>query len=565
MKTFAVHCLSRMGFGHRITNSTDDIADFEALGNTDDERLNAYLNQQLNWQSINDSAFDNMVAAENYVTLNKTLTQMWQDHHVNSGADGFNRDAPAEEMERLAVARAMFSKRQLLETLADFWHNHFNVFSRDFYSQSTFTSWDRDVIRPPISGHPRPGDAPDGHLMGNFRQMLGLSSKHVAMSYYLDNYINQVAGPNENYAREIIELHTMGAENYVSLGDPDSINKSELSFPWGTEMIADQYVDDDVYAGMRMMTGWKIKDNSSSDSSDNQDNAEFFYYEAWHDKFEKTILGYEWGNFEANPDDIIRFLDILAYHPGTARHIAGKLCRRYISDNPPQTVIDAVADTFYQNRYEPNQLQLVYETLFLSAEFKDPNNYNAKIKRPFELITGALRACGSDFMPKPSDSDTNTIVTNFLFRAGQRPFYWPAPNGYPDSKGYWTGGTVLIYVMRFYDWMVDEHSNDPDRIVPILDLTVNAPASDLPSHSPNDLTTFWMKRILGYEPDGGWLGTDLHTKLRDFMRQNPNDPQQWPADTPFPDITSNSNPTYVFERIRGLVKLILSTSEFMYR
>ena len=564
MKTFAVHCLGRMGFGHKITNNSSDLDDFEALGNTDDERLSAYLSQQLNWQNINDNAFDNMVAAENYVTLNKPLVQMWQDHHVNSSAPGFNRDGPAEEMERLAVGRAMHSKRQLLEILSDFWHNHFNVYSRDYYTQSTLTSWDRDVIRPPISGHPRPAENANGHLLGNFRQMLELSSKHIAMGHYLDNYINQVAGPNENYAREIIELHTLGAENYVSLGDPNSISQTELDFPWGTALISDKYVDDDVYAAMRMLTGWKMKDSSSSSSANNQDTGEFYYYEAWHDKFEKTILGYEWGNFEANPEDIIRFLDILAYHPGTARHIAGKLCRRFISDAPSQAIIDAVADTFYQNRYAANQLEMVYQTLFLSEEFKDPNNYNTKLKRPFEMMVGALRASGSDFMPKPSDSDTNTIVTFYMQRAGQRPFIWPAPNGFPDEKEHWAGGTVLIYIMRFYDWMLDRNYNDADRIVPMMDITLNASAAVLPSHTPNNLTTFWMNRILGYEPAGGWLGTELHTALRDFMRQNSNDPQQWPADSPFPDITTLSNP-YIYERLRGLVKLILSTPEFMYR
>ena len=102
------------------------------------------------------------------------------------------------------------------------------------------TSWDRDVIRPPVAGHPRPSGFGSGHLFGNFRQMLELSSKHTAMNYYLDNYINQVAGPNENYAREIIELHTLGAENYISLGDPDEVPQTEYTFSWGTGMISDK-------------------------------------------------------------------------------------------------------------------------------------------------------------------------------------------------------------------------------------------------------------------------------------------------------------------------------------
>ncbi len=564
MKTFAVHCLGRMGISHKITNSTSDVDAFEALGADDDARINAYLTQQMDWSSIDDSQFESMVAGANYITLDKPLVQMWQDHHVNSQATGFNRDAPAEEMERLVLARAMYSKRQLLEVLTDFWHNHFNIFSRSYYAQSVFTSWDRDVIRPPVAGHPRPTDNLHGHLFGNFRQMLELSSKHIAMNYYLDNYINEQGSPNENYAREIIELHTLGAENYVSLGDPNSINQTELSFPWGLELISDQYVDDDVYAAMRMLTGWKVKDRSTSASANNEDTGEFFYYEPWHDKFEKTILGYRWTNFEANPDDILRFLDILAYHPGTSRHIAGKLCRKFISDTPPQSIIDAVADTFYQNRYADNQLELVYQTLFLSNEFKDPANFNQKLKRPLELVAGALRVCGADFMPRQSDSDTNTIIGYFLARAGQRPFYWPAPDGYSEEKEHWLGGTVLTYNMLFFDWMLDRNYQSVDRVVPVLDITLNASLSELPSHTPNNLTSFWLTRILGYTPQTGWLGTDLHTKLREFMRQNGDDPQQWPADVPFPDIGTLSRP-YVYERLRGLVKLILTSPEFLYR
>ena len=560
MKTFAVHCLGRMGFGHKITHNNSDIAAFDALGNSNNERLSNYLAQQMNWSTINDAEFENRVASSNYETLDKTLVQMWQDHHVNNQ----NRDGPAEEMERLVVARALYSKRQLLEVLADFWHNHFNVFSRDYYAQSTLTSWDRDVIRPPIAGHPRPSGSGSGHLFGNFRQMLGLSSKHVAMGHYLDNYINQVAGPNENYAREIIELHTLGAENYISLGDADTVPQTEYTFSWGTAMISDKYVDDDVYSAMRMFTGWKIKDSSSSASSNEQDTGEFFYYEAWHDKFAKTILGHEWDNFAANPEDIEQFLDILAYHRGTANHIAGKLCRRFISDNPPQSIVDNVADTFFQYRDSNNQLEKVYETLFLSPEFEDPNKFDKKLKRPFELVVSAMRAVGSDFMPIQFDSHTNTLVTYYLHRAGQRPFYWPAPDGYPDKKEHWSGGSVLVYVMRCFDWLLDENYNDADRVVPMMDITLSANSTDLPSHSPNDLTTFWMNRILGYQPSGGWQGTDLHTKLRDFMRQNGDDPQQWPEDFPFPDITTLSRP-YVYERLRGLVKLILSSPPFLYR
>jgi uncharacterized protein (DUF1800 family) len=557
-----------MTFGGRPA----DITAFNSLGGNDDARLSAYLNQQLNWSSIDDSAFTARIAPLGYTTLEKTFLEQWYDHHANSSAVDFDRNAPIEEMERYVIARALHSKRQLLEVLSDFWHNHFNVYGRDYYAQSVFVSWDKDVIRPPSGGNPRQAGFEHGHLLGNFRQMLDLSSKHIAMQYYLDNYINEVGGPNENYAREVMELHTLGAENYVPLGTPGSISKTEIPLPWGSGgsdvmvSISDQYVDDDVYSAMRMMTGWKVKDHSNRVYTNYEDTGEFYFYEPWHDKFEKTILGNHWGNNELAPGDILEFFDILAYHPGTARHIAGKLCRRFISHEPEQSVIDAVADSFYQNRYASDQLEQTYRTLFLSDEFKNPGNFGKIFKRPMEAMVSALRVCGSGYTPAMvDDSQYGSIIYYFMQRAGQRPFYWPAPDGYPDDEEHWQGSNGLLYVMRYMDWICDRDYYTEKPLLPLLDITLAASPQALPVHSPNALATFWLKRILGYSPDGGWEGTDLHTKLRDFLSQNPNDPGLWPVDTAFIDISSNSGPYYFYERLRALVKLILTSSEFLYR
>jgi len=567
MKKFANHCLDRMTFGAR----PDDIEAFYSLGADDNSRLLAFVNQQLDWSSIDDSAFGALMAPRGYVTLDKTLEELWHDHHANSGADGFDRDRPVGEMELYVVARATHSKRQLLEVLADFWHNHFNIMARDYYAQSVFPSWDRDVIRPPVSGHPRKTGYEHGHMLGNFRQMLELSSQHIAMQYYLDNYINQVAGPNENYAREVMELHTLGAENYVPLASPGSISKTDIPLPWGNGgadimvSISDQYVDDDVYSAMRMLTGWKVKDNINEAHSNKEDSGEFFFYEAWHDKFIKIILGHMWSDNAVAPDDIQQFFDILCYHPGTARHIAGKLCRRFISPEPPQAAIDAVADTFYQNRYAPDQLELTYRTLFQHAAFRDTGNFGKVFKRPMDAMVSALRVCESSYAPAIGDSNYWTIIYYYMSRAGQRPFAWPAPDGYPQEQEHWQGANGLLYLMRAMDWFCDRGYNDEKAFMPILETTLAASTPELPLHSPNALTTFWLNRILGYTPDGGWPGTQLHTTLRDFMSQNPNDAGGWPSDAAFIDVSSNSGPYYFYERLRALVKLILSSSEFLYR
>lgn len=563
-KTFANHVLDRLTYGARPA----DISAFNSLGANDDARLLAFVNQQLDWASIDDSVLDDLISANAYATVNLTLSQMWEKHHVDSSAVGFDRNRPREEMERLCVARALHSERQLLESLADFWHNHFNVYSGSYYAQSVFTSWDRDVIRPPVAGFPRASGLDSGHMLGNFRKMLELSSKHVAMQYFLDNYINEVGGPNENYAREVMELHTLGAQNYVPLADPGSIESFDIPMPWGAGgsdilvSISKQYVDDDIYSAMRMLTGWKIKHSSGSSSSEYTDSGEFFFYEPWHDKYVKIILGNQWADNAVAPNDVLQFFDLLAYHPGTAQHIAGKLCRRFIGPEPDQTIIDAVADTFYQQRYAPDQLEQTYRTLFLSAEFSDPANWSKVFKHPMDAMVSALRVCDSEFFPPVDyDSRTNTIIYYYMSRCGQKPFNWTSPDGYPMEETFWQSSNGLIYLMRFMDWICDEHAYDPDAVIPIRDMTVDAGTVE----SPNALATFWLERILGYTPAGGWPGTNLHTQIQTFLVTNPNDPGVWPQDTPFIDVTKNDYPYYFFERLRGAVKLILSSSEFLYR
>ena len=542
-----------------------DITAFNNLGGNDDARLSAWVDQQLDWASIDDSNFENRLANANYKTLDKTLVKQWTDHHVN----GNDRNGPAEEMERVVIARALHSKRQLLESLADFWHNHFNIYLYDLYAQSSFVSWDRDVIRPPVAGHPRRQGKEAGHMLGNFRQMLELSSQHVAMNYYLDNYVNEEGNPNENYAREVMELHTLGAENYIALGDPESISRTNIPMPWGPNKsdvmvsISDSYVDEDVYSAMRMLTGWRVKDGSNRDHSDRKDTGEPFFYAPWHDEFEKTILGHKWSNFAGAPGDIKQFFDLLAYHPGTAQHIAGKLCRKFISPNPSQSIINAVANTFYEHRYAPDQLERTYRTLLTSSDFKNSANWGTIFRRPMEVLIAACRVCNANWFPAPGDEHSSTVIGFYMGRAGQRPFYRRTPDGFPQEAEPWLGANSLLYVLRGIDWICDRE-RDGNRMLPLRDLTEGAGAGALPNLSPNNLASFWLRRVLGYTPSGGWEGKRIHTAMRDFMRSNPEDTSLWPSDSPLPDL-EDVRPTFRHDRLRGMVKLALSSPDFLYR
>jgi len=224
--------------------------------------------------------------------------------------------------------------------LVDFWHNHFNVYGWDYWVGPVFVHYDRDVIRP--------------NVLGNFRDMLEGVATSTGMLFYLDNYINSRAGPNENWARELLELHTLGAENYRGVSRQSEVPGYDEGVPIG-------YVDDDIFETTRSFTGWRI-DYSSWEQGIGQ-SGKFLYYDPWHDRFQKMVLG-KFLPVDQHPmKDGRDVLDSAAEHPGTAHFIAKKLCKRLISDNPSETVIQAAADVFLAQKDAPDQLKQVVQTV----------------------------------------------------------------------------------------------------------------------------------------------------------------------------------------------------------
>ncbi|MGD9253679.1 MAG: DUF1800 family protein, partial [Holophagae bacterium] len=276
----AVIALNRMGFGPR----PGDVTDFVSLGGNDAARLEAYVDQQLNPAGIDDSACSVRIAAAGFTTLNKSQAQLWQDH-VEADVSWSERMQPYFEVERLTFLRAVHSKRQLVEVLADFWHNHFNVYGYEYWIGPLWSYWDRDVIR--------------ANLLGNFRQMLGAVAASPCMLYYLDNYTNTSAGPNENWARELFELHTLGAENYLGVKRQIDVPVDGTGNPIG-------YVDDDVFEATRCFTGWTF----------DFDTGLFEYHSEYHDHFQKTVLGSYLPPNQAALADGQDVLDAVAFHPG---------------------------------------------------------------------------------------------------------------------------------------------------------------------------------------------------------------------------------------------------------
>jgi uncharacterized protein (DUF1800 family) len=301
--------------------------------------------------------------------------------------------------------------------------------------------------------------------------MLEAVAKSTPMLFYLDNYINQAGGFNENYARELLELHALGAENYQGVGDPFSVPKDENGVPIG-------YVDNDVYEAARAFTGWRV-DYSSWEPGVGQSGT-FLYYDTWHDRANKFFLG---NYLPADQDDLkdgLDVLDILADHPGTARFISRKLCRRLISDQPPEDVVEAAADVFHAQRDAPDQLKQVVRTILLSDAFR--TTWGEKIKRPFEAAVSALRITDAEF--------TFTSEFDWYYsRIGHPLFSRQTPDGYPDEKEPWSNTTSMLQRWRLINYLIEGWIDGTS-----IDLLNQMPTSNRTAHQIAD---FWIDRILG--------------------------------------------------------------------
>ncbi len=500
--------LNRMGFGPR----PGDVDAFNALGGNDDARLAAYVAQQLNPDSIDDSVFESRVAAAGFQTLNKSLTQLWADH-IAADPDYSYRMLPIKEVEVMAFNRAIHSKRQLLEVLADFWHNHFNVYGWDYEIGPVFVHYDRDVIR--------------AHALGNFRQMLEAVAKSPAMLVYLNNRTNSGGNPNENFARELFELHTMGAENYMGVMHQSSVPRDGNGKP-----VA--YVDEDVYGATTCFTGWRI----------NETTGEFFYDSTMHFNYQKVVFGEIIPPDQPPEKDGKDVLDMLIAHPGTGRYIARKLCRRFISDTPPDDLVNAAGAVFTAQRDAPDQLKQVLEVILLSDAFK--STWGEKIKRPFEFAVSVLRALDADHFFTVEGEPTDDFF--WLYQAmGQELFYMHVPTGYPDEKEDWTGSGSILFRWRLANWLVDDSKDMGATNEYWADVVSQTPSN---VRSPNALVDFWIHRLLGRSIDSA-----SRQIVVDFMAQGRNPNFDLPLDTD----------EDVQERLRSMVGLIFNSPDFQWR
>jgi uncharacterized protein (DUF1800 family) len=324
------------------------------------------------------------------------------------------------DLEQAKILRAVFSERQLEEVLVDFWFNHFNVFAGKGATRGYVTEYEREAIRP--------------YVLGNFREMLGATAKSPAMLFYLDNWLSaapnprpaasprrrpvpaptsaegarearpqRVTGINENYARELLELHTLGVDG--------------------------GYTQQDIVNVARAFTGWTMQPRQGSG---------FVFAANRHDRGEKSVLG-QAIKAGGGVDDGERVLDIVAAHPSTARHIANKLVIRFVSDTPPPALVERAAARFTATR---GDLREVVKTILTSPEFMAPNAIHAKVKTPLEFVASALRATGAEVRAA-------LPLARTLRDMGMPLYFCQPPTGYDETATTWVSAGALVSRMNF--------------------------------------------------------------------------------------------------------------------
>ena len=527
---FAVLVLNKAGYGPR----PGDVSAFDALpGGNNAARLGSWLDEQLYPDDQLDTDLNDRISLYTdpglaYDMIDKTAAELWQiarDETYNV------RLRPVWQMERLTLLRAAYSKWQLREVLYDFWFNHFNVYGREFPAYGMMPEYDRQLRT---------------HMFGKFEDILQANARTSSMMYYLDNYANTWPNPNENYAREVMELHTLGAvENYYGAVDPGGPDV-------GTNIHGERagYTEIDVFELAKALTGWGVADGRS----DAEDTGEFLFRSSQHYNFSQgdiEVMDMTITSPGGGESDVTDVLSYLARHYGTARYIAWKLCKRLVEDDPDELLVESTADVFYANRDHPEQMRLVYRHVLESSDFQ--TTWGRKVKRPMEIVIGALRAADMNFTIRMGHDPSNRVVYR-LDDTSHYPFYYAAPTGYPDDRSQWQGSGPLIQTWRAVTRMLRESTE-----VNLAEQT-NTEIPVIAERTPENIVNMWMTRALGYP-----LASAQTQVVIDFISARPNIAG---ADQPLdPGInTTDTGGSSTYQRIiMAAVGLILMSPNAMRR
>lgn len=403
---------------------------YDALSLDNETIVNTYLNagQVVRMMQRKGTLSKDSMAKLEKADYRKDLLKLMQEQGLK----------PPQELNRQLVAqkliRAVYSENQLQEVMTDFWFNHFNVSVTKGQSQPYVLTYERDAIRP--------------HTLGKFESLLKVTAQHPAMLYYLDNAssgsdnnemnqrikkmvpanskLKKAAGLNENYAREVMELHTLGVDG--------------------------GYVQADVTEVARALTGWTVrpmmKDGYGERLSKLQQSrlgknmatteGDFLFLAVRHDQKEKTVLGKKYPS-NGGLKEGLEVLHQLATHPSTATFICKKMATRFVCDTPSVKLVAAMADVFTQSGGDIKQTMIA---MLNSREFWKREVLRSKIKSPFELVVSAIRATNADLRNANQLNDWCT-------RMGQKTYSYAAPTGFPDKASFWVNTGSLLNRMNF--------------------------------------------------------------------------------------------------------------------
>ncbi len=400
-----LHVLNRLSYGIH----PGDIDRVSASG------IDKYIQQQLNPEQISEPAAltDRLAKLE---TIDLSPIELFQQYNPNRQQILGQKPTPEikkaqqkqakQVIDRAVEARlmrAIYSDRQLQEVMVEFWYNHFNVYREKGLDKLWVGAYEREAIRP--------------FVFGRFRDLLGATARHPAMLIYLDNWQNsnpnfnrkkgRPQGLNENYARELMELHTLGVDG--------------------------GYKQDDVIALAKIFTGWGFKQPGQKVP----DGYSFQFNSNRHDFNNKIFLGQEIVGSGIGEGE--RALDLLAINPNTARQIGFKLAQYFIADNPPKSVVDRLSKSFLAT---DGDLKLVLETLFKSPEFWNRKYYGNKFKTPYQYVVSSVRSTGVT---------VNTVkpLTDLIGQLGMTIYGCPTPNGYKYTQDAWLNPDSMTRRLNF--------------------------------------------------------------------------------------------------------------------
>ncbi len=398
-----IHLLNRLSLGIR----PGEIEQVQQLG------IDNYIQQQLNPETIAEPAIltDRLAKLD---TIALSPTELFQQYNPNRKLDGQQptpelRKAQQQQTRQVTnqaiearLWRSIYSRRQLETVMVDFWYNHFNVYADKGLDRLWAGAYEQQAIRP--------------YALGKFRDLLGATARHPAMLFYLDNWQNSTPNPdrqrknrglNENYARELMELHTLGVDG--------------------------GYQQDDVIALAKIFTGWGFKQPGQKIP----DGYSFQFNRDRHDFSDKVFLKHQ--IVGSGIEEGERALDLLSRHPSTAHQIGFQLAQYFVTDNPPKSLVDRLSKRFLAT---DGDLKLVLDTLFHSPEFWNRKYYETKFKTPYQYTISAIRSTGIDI-------DNVKPLNGLLNQLGMPIYGCLSPNGYKNIQEAWLNPDSMTRRLNF--------------------------------------------------------------------------------------------------------------------